>query len=103
MEMETTLFQVLVSVSEKMVGVLEMKKLAYISSFLLSKEHSAALKLQQQSYLIIIPKDLVEKQGLVNEFLEFDLVILDNKLSLLGPKVSNPRVRQSTVSEETVT
>ena len=79
-----------------------MKKLATIPSFLLSKEHTAALKLQQQSYLIIIPKDLVSKL-VVNEYLKFDLVILDNKLSLLGPKVANPRVTQSTVSEETVT
>jgi len=70
-----------------------MKKLATIPSFLLSKEQTAELKLQHQSYLLIIPQDLVSKAGITNEFLSFDLVILDNKLSLLGPKVSNPRVK----------
>jgi len=70
-----------------------MKKLAQIPSFLLSKEQTAQLKLQHQSYLLIIPQDLVSKVGITNEFLGFDLVILDNKLSLLGPKVSNPRVK----------
>jgi len=71
-----------------------MKKLATIPSFLLSKEQTAQLKLQHQSYLLIIPQDLVSKVGITNEFLGFDLVILDNKLSLLGPKVTHPRVRQ---------
>ena len=70
-----------------------MKKLAQIPSFLLSKEQTAQLKLQHQSYLLIIPQDLVSKVGITNEFLGFDLVILDGKLSLLGPKVSNPRVK----------
>ena len=80
-----------------------MKKLATIPSFLLSKEHAAALKLQEQSYVLLVPKKLVATAGVTNEYLSFDLVILDNKLSLLGPKVANPRVTQSTVSEETVT
>ncbi len=70
-----------------------MKKLAQIPSFLLSKEQTAQLKLQHQSYLLIIPQDLVSKVGITNEFLGFDLVILDGKLSLLGPKVTHPRVK----------
>ena len=69
-----------------------MKKLAKIPSFLLSKEMSAALKLEQQSYLIIIPKDILEELDVVSTYLSFDLVILDNKLSLLGPKLINPSV-----------
>ena len=78
---------------EQMVAVLEMKKLATIPSFLLSKEQAAELKLQHQSYVILLPLDLVKKTGISNEFLGFDLVILDGKLSLLGPKVTHPRVK----------
>ena len=70
-----------------------MKKLATIPSFLLSKEQTAQFKLQHQSYVILLPLDLVKKTGISNESLGFDLVILENKLSLLGPKVSNPRVK----------
>ncbi len=69
-----------------------MKKLAKIPSFLLSKEMSAALKLEQQSYLIIIPKNILEELDVDSPYLSFDLVILDNKLSLLGPKLINPSV-----------
>lgn len=72
-----------------------MKKLAKIPSFLLSKEMSAALKLEQQSYLIIIPKNILEELDVVSTYLSFDLVILDNKLSLLGPKLINPSVIKS--------
>ncbi len=73
-----------------------MKKLAKIPSFLLSKEMSAALKLEQQSYLIIIPKNILEELDVVSTYLSFDLVILDNKLSLLGPKLSNASVIKPT-------
>ncbi len=72
-----------------------MKKLAKIPSFLLTKEMSAALKLEQQSYLIIIPKNILEELDVDSHYLSFDLVILDNKLSLLGPKLINPSVIKS--------
>ncbi len=72
-----------------------MKKLAKIPSFLLSKEMSAALKLEQQSYLIIIPKNILEELDVDSPYLSFDLVILDNKLSLLGPKLINTSVIKS--------
>ena len=62
-----------------------MKKLASIPSFLLSKELSTQLKLQNQHYIILIPKKFVTTSDL-----RFDLVIQNNRLSLIGPE--SPRV-----------
>jgi len=68
-----------------MVGILEMKKLASLTSFLLSKELATQLKLQNQHYIILIPKKFVTGADPV-----FDLVIQNERLSLIGPKI--PRV-----------
>jgi len=62
-----------------------MKKLATIPSFLLSKELAAQLKLQHQYYVVLIPKKFVESSDL-----SFDLIIQNNRLSLIGPEI--PRV-----------
>jgi len=59
-----------------------MKKLASIPSFLLSKELATLLKLQNQHYVILIPKKFVTTSDPV-----FDLVIQNNRLSLIGPKL----------------
>jgi len=76
-----------------------MKKLAILLSSLFSKELCAALKLQQQQYLLLIPKSIFEKYGIWDENISFDLVISENKITLLGPEITNPRVRQSTAKE----
>jgi hypothetical protein len=57
-----------------------------LPSFLLSKDLSASLKLQEQSYLLLIPKSILQKQGISLENPTFDLVFNQNKLSL-GPSV----------------
>jgi len=62
-----------------------MKKLATIPSFLLSKDLATQLKLQNQHYVVLIPKKFVESSDLT-----FDLVIQNGRLSLIGPEI--PRV-----------
>ena len=59
-------------------------KLAQISSFLLSKEQAASLKLQDQALLILIPKPILDKIGVFSSELSFDLVEENQKVSLLG-------------------
>ncbi len=70
-----------------------MKKLASISSILFSKEQTIALKLQEQPYIILIPKSIIQKLGIIDENLDFKLVIEQNKITLLGPELPNPRVK----------
>lgn len=62
-----------------------MKKLAKLHSFLLSKELSTQLKLQNQHYVVLIPKKFVTTSDPT-----FDLIIQNNRLSLIGPEI--PRV-----------
>ena len=66
-----------------------MKKLAKLHSFLLSKELSTQLKLQNQHYIILIPKKFVTTSDPT-----FDLIIQNNRLSLIGPSI--PRVTATT-------
>ena len=74
-----------------------MKKLAKIPSFLLSKELSTQLKLQNQHYIILIPKKFVTTSDLT-----FDLVLENNRISLLGPATERvPEVNQSAVVIDT--
>ena len=61
-----------------------MKSLARIHSFLLTPKDTQRLQLQNQAYLLIIPKKLIEKFVLSSE-LSFDLIYENNRLSLLGP------------------
>ena len=65
-----------------------MKKLASLPSFLFSKEQTAALRLQEQPYIILIPKSLIQKCKIYSENLSFDLTISNNRLTLLGPTLS---------------
>ena len=63
-----------------------MKTLARIPSFLLTPKDTQQLRLQNQAHLLIIPQKLIEKFNLTSE-LSFDLVIENNRLSLLGPEL----------------
>ncbi|MBS1267835.1 MAG: hypothetical protein MAG458_00548 [Nitrosopumilus sp.] len=67
-----------------------MKSFAKISSHLMSKDQSLELKLENQHYIMIFPKDLIEKLGIFSDELNFKIV-LDNskKLTLVGPNISN--------------
>ena len=63
--------------------------MTHLPTFLLSKELSTQLRLQEQHFVVLIPKKLVP----FNE-LSFELVIENNRISLLGPK-KVPEVSQS--------
>ncbi len=74
-----------------------MKKLASIPSFLLSKELATQLKLQNQHYIILIPKKFVTTSDPT-----FDLILENNRISLLGPATERvPEVNQSAVVIDT--
>ena len=61
-----------------------------LPTFLLSKELSAQLRLQQQHFVVLIPKKLVPFDDL-----SFELIIKNNRISLLGPKRDQvPEVKQ---------
>ena len=67
-----------------------------IHSFLLSKEQTVALKLQEQSYIILIPKSILQKYKIFSDNLCFDLILDNNRISLLGPTTERvPEVNQS--------
>jgi len=76
-----------------------LKKITKLSSILFSKEQTVALKLHEQPYIILIPKSIIQKYGITEESISFDLVISENKITLLGPQVPNPRVNQSSAKE----
>jgi len=63
--------------------------LTHLPTFLLSKELSTQLRLQEQYFVVLIPKKLVP----FNE-LSFEFTIENNRISLLGPK-KVPEVNQS--------
>ena len=72
-----------------------MKKLAEIPCQLLEKDASSALKLDEQPYIILIPKSVLIAAGLASNTFTFELIVKDGKLSLIGPSVpGSPRVTQ---------
>ena len=77
-----------------------MKKLAEIPCQLMEKEASSAFKLAEQPYLMIIPKSILTAAGVAADNLTFELVVKDNRLSLIGPALSDsPRVMQPGIEE----
>jgi len=79
-----------------------MKKLATIPSTLFSKEQTTALKLQEQQYVLLIPKSLLTKHGISSENISFDLILDKNRISLLGPSTrEDPEVNQSSAVTDT--
>jgi len=78
-----------------------MKKLATIYSTLFSKEQTIALKLQEQPYIILIPKSILAKYGIKSDNLSFDLVLDNNRIMLLGPTKAEPEVNHSVAVNDT--
>jgi hypothetical protein len=77
-----------------------MKKLAEIPCQLMERGLASSLKLNEQPYLILIPKPMIASQGITENIITFELVVNDGKLSLIGPTITkSPRVTQSTVEE----
>jgi len=62
--------------------------MTHLPTFLLSKELSAQLRLQEQHFVVLIPKRLVP----FNE-LSFEFIIKNNRISLLSPE-KVPEVNQ---------
>ena len=67
-----------------------MKKIAKISSHLLSEELSTGLKLKEQHYIMIFPQHLIRQLGIQQNEISFQLATDDlNKLTLVGPKLGS--------------
>ena len=64
--------------------------MTHLPTFLLSKELTAQLRLQEQHFVVLIPKRLVPFDEL-----SFEFIIKNNRISLLGPKRKVPEVSQS--------
>lgn len=66
------------------------KTVAKISSQLMTENQTIELKLQQQHYLIILPKHLIRRLGIISDNIDFDLMVDDSsKLTLVGPKLGS--------------
>ncbi|MDH3735539.1 MAG: hypothetical protein OEQ94_00785 [Nitrosopumilus sp.] len=78
-----------------------MKKvLAKLSSHLIPDELVTELKLKEQHYLIIFPRNLLQQFQITSQEISFDLVIDNsNKLALIGPKLVD-RPKSDTTNPE---
>ena len=77
-----------------------MKRLGKIPSQLFSQEQTSSLKLKNQPYVILIPKEIFQKKGITNDDILWDLIIKENKITLVGPCVSaSRRVKQPSTEE----
>ena len=74
-----------------------MQLIAKLCAQLLSTDSSASLRLKEQPFVILIPKHLLTKFVAEDE-ISFELIIENNRLSLLGPKITK-RVTQSSAKE----
>jgi len=79
-----------------------MKPLAEIPGQLISRELAYQLRLEEEPYLILIPKSILSSKGITAKDLKFELYVKNNKISLIGEAVTAPKVRQSTIKEITV-
>ena len=65
------------------INDLAKNKIAKIPSYLLTHELTTALKLQEQSFVILIPQKLIQKLGCNVDEINFDLVKYENKIHLI--------------------
>jgi len=72
------------------------KKIAKIPCELMSKEQAVALKLQEQPFLIIIPKSILRKLGINEDEIMCELVLEDNRICLIIP-VSESSIQKITI------
>jgi len=67
-----------------------MKCLARLTSSLIHKDLATELKLKEQHYLVIFPRNLLQQFQIISQEISFDLVIDNsNKLALIGPKLGS--------------
>lgn len=67
----------------KIIIDLAKNKIAKIPSHLLTPELTSTLKLQEQSFVILIPQKLIQKLGCNEDEINFDLVKYENKIHLI--------------------
>ena len=79
-----------------------MKPIAEIPGQLIKREIAYQLRLEEEPYLILIPKSILTNKGITTKDLEFELFVENNKISLVGEAVAVPKVRQSTVRKITI-
>ena len=66
----------------------------------MEKDTSSALKLDEQPYIILIPKSVLTAAGIASDTFTFELIVKDGKLSLIGPSIpGSPRATQSGFEE----
>ena len=73
-----------------------MKILAKIFSQLMSKDQITELKLKKQHYILIFPQHLIQKLGIIQNEISFELVIDNsNKLLLIGPELASQQPKSN--------
>ncbi len=72
------------------------KKIARIPCQLMNKDQAVALKLEEQPYLIIIPKSILQKLGINEDEIMCELVLEDNRICLIIP-VSESSIQKITI------
>jgi len=75
-----------------------LKKLVKITAILLSKKDSAILKLKNEYYVVLVPKDLVVKAGFNSTTFDFELISDDGRLALMMDLSSTIRDRGDSVT-----
>lgn len=67
--------------------------MTHLPSFFLSRDLSSQLRLQEEYFVVLIPKKLIPFDEL-----SFEFSTSNNRISLLGPKLEKfPKVNQSRV------
>lgn len=66
-------------------------KIANIPITLLTKEQATSLKLKDEQYLVIIPKTLLNKLGIIKSDFTFDLISDKEKVSLVVNRLVKKR------------
>ena len=79
-----------------------MKPIAEIPGQLISRELAYQLRLEEEPFIILIPKSILTNKGITAKDLDFELFIENNKISLVSVTNVTPTVRQSTVREITI-
>ena len=71
-------------------------KIANIPTTLLTKEQATSLKLKDEQYLVIIPKSLLNKLGIIKSDFTFDLISDKEKVSLVVNRLAKKRETEPT-------
>jgi len=70
--------------------------MANIPITLLTKEQATSLKLKEEQYLVIIPKTLLNKLGIIKSDFTFDLISDKEKVSLVVNRLAKKRETKPT-------